>query len=76
MIIEINAEAIVDSLESEEELLESSVAESLYAIRRLKVAVKLKTVEVKEFNRLSGQVYIDEFEIWLSKDHYKEIKVR
>ena len=75
MIIEINAEAIVDSLESEEELLESSVAESLYAIRRLKVAVKLKTVEVKEFNRLSGQVYIDEFEIWLSKDHYKEIKV-
>ncbi|RLI49560.1 hypothetical protein DRO61_04890 [Candidatus Bathyarchaeota archaeon] len=74
MIIEINAEAIVDSLESEEELLESSVAESLYAIRRLKVAVKLKTVEVKEFNRLSGQVYIDEFEIWLSKDHYKEIK--
>ena len=76
MIIEINAEAIVDSLESEEELLESSVAESLYAIRRLKVAVKLKKVEVKEFNRLSGQVYIDEFEIWLSKDHYKEIKVR
>ena len=75
MIIEINAEAIVDSLESEEELLESSVAESLYAIRRLKVAVKLKKVEVKEFNRLSGQVYIDEFEIWLSKDHYKEIKV-
>ena len=72
MVIKIDAKAIVDTLESEEELLGTSIEESLYAIRRLKVAIKLNTVEIKKSNKY-GQVYIDEFEIWLDKEHYKEI---
>lgn len=64
---------IVNNLPSEEDLLDMSKMESLYVIRRLKAALFYTgddaVFSVDEPNS-AGQVYIDDFEIWISENEY------
>jgi hypothetical protein len=65
---------VAESIESEENLADLSVLESIYEIRALKAAIELsdKEIEITEVNDL-GQVYIDSHEIWLRPDTFIEL---
>lgn len=65
---------IVESIQTEDSLLDQSIIESIYEIRALKVAIELanKDVEVTKTNTV-GQVFIDSHDIWLRPDTFVEL---
>lgn len=71
MKIKILSEKILANTASEEELLDHSTMESIYEIRRLKVALMFghQTVEVNQINS-SNQVFIEDLSIWINSDEY------
>lgn len=72
MKIRILTEQIVNGIDSEESLLDSNIAESLHAIRQLKVAALIggTVVDINQQNS-HGQVFIDEHDIWINKECYE-----
>lgn len=64
--VKIDVEKTLDSLESEEELLEASKMESIYNIRALKACLEFQdqTIEVKEVNDY-GQALIEKHQIYV-----------
>lgn len=62
---------IAGSIPSEDELLDCSAIESIYAIRKLRAAILYQgmLVEVGEPNQ-HGQVFLGEFDIWINKEDY------
>jgi hypothetical protein len=74
MLITILPQKIVDSISSEDELLDLSAGESIYVIRALKAAVELnaKVVNVDKINE-AGQVYLESHQIWINADSWVEV---
>lgn len=72
--IKIIPSAILAGLASEDTLLDQSKMESIYAIRKLRVAMELvgQTIEITKTNS-SDQVYIDSHEIWLNTDEFTDV---
>lgn len=75
MKIQILPEQILENSASEEELLDQSTLESIYEIRRLKVALMFgnKTLEVSQTNSVN-QVFIEELSIWIHSDEYTVVE--
>ena len=72
MKIKLNSGNLLKNLPTEEELLEQSKLESLYAIRSLKSLVESQEngfVIATETNQ-HGQAYIESQGIWINKDEY------
>ncbi len=59
---------------SEEELCEQSSMEQAYHIRTLNAVIYYHNKPLKVEIRTDGQVYIKEFDIWISRPYYEEIK--
>lgn len=74
MRIKILPENILQNVASEDMLLDQSHMESIYEIRRLKVAVAFsnEVIEVEKTNDC-GQVYIEQFAIWINADEYLKV---
>lgn len=75
MKIKILPKVIVANIDSEDNLIDLSIMKSFYAIRALKVAAFFGSdtvVEIKETNDY-GQVYIEQFQIWIKKEEYVEV---
>lgn len=75
ILIEIIPQKIMETLSSEECLLDSNISDSIYAIRALKVAVDLhgKTIQVKKDHVRNNQVFIESHKIWLQPHTWKLI---
>lgn len=78
MKVKIIPEKFLENAQSEENLLDLSKLESIYEIRRLKVAIKyahqvVEIDEAKETNK-DGQIFIKEYEIWINKNEYMQIE--
>ncbi|CAL9964014.1 hypothetical protein VPHD479_0085 [Vibrio phage D479] len=74
IVVRLKPEAIVDQIESEDELAEQSIMESLYAIRALKAAAKYGTLPIEvKLHATSDQVWIEEFQIWLQSNEYERV---
>lgn len=74
MKIKILPQAVVDITQSEDELLDCSVIESIYEIRTLKAAIELadKEIEITKTNGC-GQVFLDSHDIWLKAGTFVEL---
>lgn len=75
MNISILPDEILRGIPSDEELLDTSHMESLYAIRKLKLAIRYggerpTVLQVSEPNS-HGQVFIAAFDIWINKNEYQ-----
>lgn len=75
MYIQIKPLQIIDNIPDEDELLDSSHMESLYAIRKLKVAAKYgnSIIKIALINK-HNQVFIEEFDIWIGENEYVTIE--
>lgn len=72
MKIKILPKVIVENIDSEESLSDQSIMESFYCIRKLKVAAFFGSDTILEVNQNNqyGQVYIDQFDIWLHENEF------
>lgn len=76
MKIKILPQAIVAGIPSEDELADHSLMESLYCIRSLKVAAFYGSDTVVEVSKInsSGQVFIEDFDIWINQNEYQVVE--
>lgn len=68
MKVVLNSKETIESIYDENELMDLSIMESIYAIRTLKALVESVEngfIEVSKQNN-NGQVYSEKYQIWLS----------
>ncbi len=75
MKIQLIKSEILDGIPTESNLFDSSIADSLYAIRKLKAlseSLEKGFIETSKINS-NDQAWSDEFQIWFSKHEYTKI---
>ncbi len=75
MRAKLNGQKIIDSIEPEEGLQESSIMESIYVIRQFKAYVEFVEKGFIEVDKIDihGQMFSKKFEIWFQIDEYELI---
>lgn len=75
MKVKILAEKILENAQKEEDLLDQSIIESIYEIRRLKVALIYgnQIIDIEQSNN-HNQIYINSLEIWINENEYQKIE--
>ena len=73
MNIKLLPEKILESIPPDENLLEESKLEIIYAVRLLKAALSFNDnpSEVRRHTH-SKQLFLVEYDIWINEEHYEE----
>lgn len=72
MTVKLKTKKILDSLSSEDSLLDSSAMDAIYDIRTLKGLIESNLrgfIDVSEPDE-NGQVFSDKYNIWYQRDQY------
>lgn len=76
MKIKLNKNVIIENLQTEDELIDSSVIESIYVIRKLMGLVESLDnghIEVIQNLNANGQAFSEEYNIWYNDGEFEII---
>jgi hypothetical protein len=74
MIIKILTQEIESNIRTDDEILDRNIMDILVDIRKLRAAIVLRGIDVEVRNtNAHGQVFIDQFEVWINSNEYSVV---